>query len=60
MKIIIELIIIKPAPIRVNILGTSPQMKYPKKIAKTRFRYFVGVTNEASDILRDIVSKILA
>ena len=35
-------------------------MKYPNIIANTKFKYFVGVTNDASAILSDTVSKILA
>ena len=60
MKIIIELAIIKAAPKRVSSFGISPQMKYPNKIANTKFKYFVGVTSDASAILNDTVSKILA
>ena len=51
---------IKPAPKRVSTFGISPQMKYPKNIANTKFKYFVGVTNDASAILSETVSKILA
>ena len=60
MKIIAELTIIKPAPKRVSAFGISPQMKYPNNIANTKFKYFVGVTSDASAILSDTVSKILA
>ena len=60
MKIIAELIMIKPAPKRVSAFGISPQMKYPNNIANTKFKYFVGVTSDASAILSDTVSKILA
>ena len=60
MKIIAELIMIKPAPKRVSTFGISPQMKYPNKIANTKFKYFVGVTSDASAILSEMVSKILA
>ena len=60
MKIIAELTIIKPAPKRVSTFGISPQMKYPNNIANTKFKYFVGVTSDASAILSDTVSKILA
>ena len=60
MKIIAELTMIKPAPKRVSAFGISPQMKYPNKIANTKFKYFVGVTSDASAILNDTVSKILA
>ena len=60
MKIITELAIIKPAPKRVSTFGISPQMKYPNKIANTKFKYFVGVTSDASAILSETVSKILA
>ena len=60
MKIIKELTIIKPAPRRVRTFGISPQMKYPNNIANTKFKYFVGVTNDASATLSDTVSKMLA
>ena len=60
MKIIAELTMIKPAPKRVSTFGISSQMKYPKNIANTKFKYFVGVTSDASAILSDTVSKILA
>ena len=60
MKIIAELTMIKPAPKIVSTFGISPQMKYPRNIANTKFKYFVGVTNDASAILSDTVSKILA
>ena len=51
---------IKPAPKRVSTFGISPQMKYPSNIANTKFKYFVGVTSDASAILSDTVSKIFA
>ena len=51
---------INVAPSSVKIFGISPQIKYPNKIAKTKFRYLVGVTKEASAILKDTVSKIFA
>ena len=51
---------IKPAPKRVSTFGISPQMKYPNKIANTKFKYFVGVTSDASAILSETVSKIFA
>ena len=60
MKIIAELTMIKPAPKRVSTFGISPQMKYPNNIANTKFKYFVGVTSDASAILSDTVSKIFA
>ena len=41
----------KKAPINVLIVGTSPQIKYPKIIAKTKAKYFKGVTRETSDYL---------
>ena len=59
-KIITELPIIRAAPKRVSSFGISPQIKYPNKIANTKFKYFVGVTSDASAILSDTVSKILA
>ena len=33
--------------------GTSPQIKKPKKIAKTKPKYFNGVTKETSENLYD-------
>ena len=51
---------INVAPSSVKIFGISPQIKYPNKIANTKFKYFVGVTSDASAILSDTVSKILA
>ena len=51
---------INVAPSSVKIFGISPQIKYPNKIAKTKFRYLVGVTKEASAILKDTVNKIFA
>ena len=48
MKIINELVITNPAPNNVNIFGTSLHMKKPKIIAKTRLKYLIGVTKEAS------------
>ena len=56
----IELTMINVAPSKVKIFGISPQIKYPYKIAKTKFRYLVGVTKEASAILKDTVNKIFA
>ena len=43
-----ELIITNPAPSNVSIFGTSLQIKNPKIIAKTRLKYLMGVTKEAS------------
>ena len=51
---------INPAPKSVRIFGISPHIKYPNNIANTKFKYFVGVTSEASAILRETVSRILA
>ena len=45
---IIDEIITKAAPNNVFNDGTSPQIKYPKPIAKTRARYFKGDTNDTS------------
>ena len=45
--------ITKKAPINVLIVGTSPQIKYPKIIAKTKAKYFNGVTRETSEYLYD-------
>ena len=36
------------APNKVNILGTSLQIKNPNTIANTKLKYFIGVTYEAS------------
>ena len=38
----------KDAPTNVKIFGTSLQIKYPKIIAKTKLKYLIGVTSEAS------------
>ena len=35
------------------IVGISPQIKYPNIIAKTKARYFKGVTRETSEYLYD-------
>ena len=43
--------ITKKAPINVLYVGTSPQIKYPKNIAKTKAKYFKGVTSETSEYL---------
>ena len=45
--------ITKKAPINVLIVGTSPQIKYPKIIANTKAKYFNGVTRETSEYLYD-------
>ena len=45
--------ITKKAPNNVLIVGTSPQIKYPKIIAKTKAKYFKGVTSETSEYLYD-------
>ena len=52
--------ITKKAPIRVFIDGISFQIKYPKIIAKTKVKYFSGVTNETSEYLYDWLSHKLA
>ena len=49
----IEDIITNPAPIKVLYDGISFQIKYPKKIANTKLRYFNGVTKETSESLYD-------
>ena len=51
--------ITKKAPIRV-LDGISFQIKYPKIIAKTKVKYFSGVTNETSEYLYDWLSHKLA
>ena len=43
--------ITRRAPINVLIVGTSSQIKYPKIIAKTKAKYFNGVTSETSEYL---------
>ena len=43
----------KAAPNNVLIVGTSFQIKYPKKIAKTKPKYLSGVTKDTSDNLKD-------
>ena len=48
MKIIKELAITNNAPISVNNFGISLQIKNPKIIAKTKLKYFIGVTKDAS------------
>ena len=47
-KIIKELNTTRAAPINVRTLGTSLQIKKPKNIAKTKLKYLIGVTNDAS------------
>ena len=41
------------APINVLIVGISFQIKYPNIIAKTKAKYFRGVTKETSENLYD-------
>ena len=43
--------ITKNAPIKVFIVGISSQIKYPKIIAKTKAKYFNGVTRDTSEYL---------
>ena len=43
----------KKAPVKVFTEGTSFQIKYPKMIAKTKAKYFRGVTKETSENLYD-------
>ena len=45
--------ITKKAPVKVLIVGISPQIKYPNIIANTKARYFKGVTRETSEYLYD-------
>jgi hypothetical protein len=47
-KIIRELVTTNSAPNRVKIFGISLQIKKPKTIAKTKLKYFIGVTKDAS------------
>ena len=48
--------ITRKAPDNVLIVGTSPQIKYPNIIAKTKAKYFKGVTRETSEFLYDWLS----
>ena len=48
MKIIKELVMTSAAPNKVKIFGTSLQIKKPKIIAKTKLKYLIGVTSDAS------------
>jgi hypothetical protein len=43
----------KKAPASVLMVGISPQIKYPNIIAKTKAKYFKGVTRETSEYLYD-------
>ena len=52
--------ITKKAPNNVLIVGISPQIKYPKIIAKTNAKYFKGVTSETSEYLYDWLNHRLA
>ena len=52
--------ITKKAPNNVLIVGISPQIKYPKIIAKTKAKYFRGVTRETSEYLYDWLNHKLA
>ena len=45
--------ITRKAPNNVLMVGISPQIKYPKIIAKTKAKYFKGVTSETSEYLYD-------
>ena len=38
----------KDAPSKVKIFGISLQIKYPNIIAKTKLKYLIGVTSDAS------------
>ena len=51
MKIIKELVITNKAPKIVNNFGISVQIKKPKTIAKTKLKYLIGVTKDASAYL---------
>ena len=48
MKIIRELVMTSNAPKSVNNFGISLQIKNPNTIAKTKLKYFIGVTKYAS------------
>ena len=50
----------KAAPNSVLTVGTSFQIKYPKKIAKTKPKYLSGVTKDTSDSLKDWLNHKLA
>ena len=43
-----ELATTSSAPTNVKIFGISAQIKKPNIMAKTRLKYFIGVTKEAS------------
>ena len=43
--------ITRNAPINVLKVGISSQIKYPKIIAKTKAKYFKGVTKDTSEYL---------
>ena len=45
--------ITRNAPINVLKVGISSQIKYPKIIAKTKAKYFKGVTKDTSEYLYD-------
>ena len=47
-KIINELKITRLEPANIKVLGTSSQISRPKIIAKTKLKYLIGVTKEAS------------
>ena len=53
---ITEEVITNVAPTKVFIVGISSQMKQPKIIAKTKAKYFNGVTNDTSENLYDWLS----
>ena len=56
LKIIIEEVITKAAPIRVLLDGISCHIKYPNPIANTKAKYFNGVTKDTSENLYDWLS----
>ena len=52
--------ITRKAPTSVLIVGTSPQIKYPNIIAKTKAKYLRGVTRDTSEYLYDWLSNKFA
>ena len=53
-------ILLKHAPDKVFTVGIPPQIKNPKSIAKTRAKYFRGVTNDTRNIyMKDLTISLL-
>ena len=60
LKIIYEPATINAAPIKVVNLRASPNIKYPAVAAKTKDKYYIGVTRPVSAMRKDCVSNIFA